>query len=80
VSSPSSERPGRPPRLLRKDETEPDAIVYREIQRTFEDERGTAPLHRLQSLRPGVALLAEPNVRDALLAWLGRARKSTTLK
>ena len=37
--------------------------TYREIERTFDGERGTAALQRLQSLRLGIALM------QASLAW-----------
>jgi DNA-binding PadR family transcriptional regulator len=46
-----------------RERVEQRLATYREIERTFDGERGTAALRRLQSLRLGIALM------QASLAW-----------
>ncbi len=54
---------GRRQLLDYRDRVEQRLATYREIEDTFEGERGTAALRRLQSLRLGIALM------QASLAW-----------
>jgi PadR family transcriptional regulator AphA len=54
---------GRRQLLDYRERVEQRLATYREIERTFDDERGTPALRRLQSLRLGIALM------QASLAW-----------